>query len=133
MPQRHTDVVAASSGVDVFLPRTLVGCYLPSDLASGAQRQCLNGRMRHAHLQKTEVRHEIIIRHPAQHSQTVKQFSCITFLLHCIVSLSINCIVLYLRLFSNMGDKTHLFTTSLCNAFMQKVRVETSYRNKSNS
>ena len=37
------------------------------------------------------------------------------------------CIVLYLRLFSNMGD-----TISLCNTFMQKGRVETSYRNKSN-
>jgi len=41
-------------------------------------------------------------------------------------------IVLYLRLFSNMSDKTHPFTISLCNAFMQKVRVETSYRNKGN-
>jgi len=41
-------------------------------------------------------------------------------------------IVLYLRLFSNMGDKTHPFTISLFNTFMQKVRVETSYRNKSN-
>ena len=33
------------------------------------------------------------------------------------------CIVLYLRLFSNMGDKTHPFTISLCNTFMKKVRV----------
>src|SRR6218665_899986 len=31
-----------------------------------------------------------------------------------------------------MGDKTHPFTISLCNTFMQKVRVEASYRNKSN-
>jgi len=32
-----------------------------------------------------------------------------------------------------MGDKTHPFTVhvSLCNTFMQKVRVETSLRNKS--
>src|SRR6218665_31624 len=30
-----------------------------------------------------------------------------------------------------MGDKTHPFTKSLCNTFMQKVRVETSHRNKS--
>src|SRR6218665_3255451 len=40
-------------------------------------------------------------------------------------------IVLYLRLFTNMGDKTHPFTISLCNIFIQKVRVETSHRNKS--
>ena len=30
-------------------------------------------------------------------------------------------IVLYLRLFSKMGDKTHPFTVSLCNTFMQKL------------
>jgi len=34
-------------------------------------------------------------------------------------------IVLYLRLFSNMCDKT--FTISLCDTFMQKVRVEKSF------
>ena len=39
------------------------------------------------------------------------------------------CIVLYLRLFSNMGDKTHPFTISLYDTFMQKVRVKTAYRN----
>src|SRR6218665_3192883 len=32
-------------------------------------------------------------------------------------------IVLYLRLFSNMSDKTHPFTISLYDTFMQKVRV----------
>src|SRR6218665_614433 len=30
-----------------------------------------------------------------------------------------------------MGDKTHPFTISMCNTFMQKVRVETSHRGKS--
>jgi len=30
-------------------------------------------------------------------------------------------IVLYLRLFSNMGDKTHPFTISLCNTFVKIV------------
>jgi len=47
---------------------------------------------------------------------------------HCIV---LYCTVLYLHLFSNMGDKTHPFTMSLYDTFMQKVRVETAYRNKS--
>jgi len=30
------------------------------------------------------------------------------------------CIVLYLRLFSNVGDKTHPFTIGLYDTFMQK-------------
>jgi len=30
-----------------------------------------------------------------------------------------------------MGDKMHPFTISLYDTFMQKVKVETSYRNKS--
>ena len=33
-----------------------------------------------------------------------------------------DCIVLYLRLFSNMGDKTHPFTICLYDTFMQKVK-----------
>jgi len=41
------------------------------------------------------------------------------------------CIVLYLHLFSNIGDKKHPFTISLYDTFMQNVRVETAYRNKS--
>jgi len=43
----------------------------------------------------------------------------------------VHCIVLYFRLFSNMGDKTHPFAIGLYDTFMQKVRVETSNRNKS--
>ena len=39
-------------------------------------------------------------------------------------------IVLYFRLFPNMGDKTHPFT--VYDTFMQKVRVETEIEIKNN-
>jgi len=47
-----TEVVSASSSVDVFLPGSLVRCHLPSDLASSARRPSGCGCWNlHAHLQ----------------------------------------------------------------------------------
>jgi len=40
------------------------------------------------------------------------------------LSESLYCIVLYLRICSNMGDKTYPFTIGLYDTFMQNVRVE---------
>src|SRR6218665_373324 len=43
----------------------------------------------------------------------------------------INCIVLYFRLFPNMGDKTHAFAIN--ETYMQRVRIETQIEIRNNT
>lgn len=64
---QYTEVVAASTGVDLTLPGTVMNSHLPDvlGLPGVIARQRVTHGCHHAHLQLGEVGHIIVERHPA--------------------------------------------------------------------